>query len=210
MSKVWPKDEVADVDERTTLLAFLGHQRSFLVRKAEGLTEDQARMATCQPSDLTMLGLIRHAAEVERWWAQRSLLGLDVRTIYTREAHPDGDEDGDFHPPPDATLVSALETLSGEIDEADRAFRAVSLDDIEQCDRAFYSVRWILVHLIEEYARHLGHADLIRQAIDGQTGDRPESARIEAVRRQSTFSSRRQRPSLPRPTVGCVGPPLPL
>ena len=171
MNDLWPKDEVAVADEKTTLMAFLGHQRRFLLRKVDGLTDDQARMATCPPSDLTMLGLIRHASEVERGWAQRSLLGLDVGPIYSREAHPDGDVDGDFHPPADATLASAVETFTRETNAADLVFRAADLDDVEQCDRAFYSVRWILIHLIEEYARHLGHADLIRQAIDGQIGE---------------------------------------
>lgn len=171
MNDVWPKDEVAVANEKTTLLAFLGHQRSFLLRKADGLTDDQARMATCPPSDLTMLGLIRHASEVERGWAQRSLLGLDVGRIYSRDAHPNGDVNGDFHPPADATLAEAIEAFTRETNATDLVFRTADLDDVEQCDRAFYSVRWILIHLIEEYARHLGHADLIRQAIDGQTGE---------------------------------------
>jgi hypothetical protein len=167
MTKLWPKDEVAAADERTTLLTFLHHQRRFLARKAEGLTDEEARMATCPPSDLTILGLIRHAAEVERGWAQRSLMGTDIDPIYERADDPDGD----FHPPPEATLADALEALWAEADAADRIYRAAALDELEQCDRAFYSVRWILVHLIEEYARHCGHADLIRQAIDGQTGE---------------------------------------
>jgi hypothetical protein len=171
MTELWPKDEVAAADEPTTLLAFLHHQRRFLARKAEGLTDDQAREATCPPSDLTILGLIRHAAEVERGWAQRSLLGTDIGPIYIGAAHPDGDLDGDFHPPPHATLANALDTFWAEADAADRIYREAVLDDIEQSDRAFYSVRWILIHLIEEYARHCGHADLIRQAIDGQTGE---------------------------------------
>ena len=171
MNDVWPKDEVAVANEKTTLLAFLGHQRSFLLRKADGLTDDQARMATCPPSDLTMLGLIRHASEVERGWAQRSLLGLDVGRIYSRDAHPNGDVNGDFHPPADATLAEAIEAFTRETNATDLVFRTADLDDVEQCDRALYSVRWILIHLIEEYARHLGHADLIRQAIDGQTGE---------------------------------------
>ena len=171
MNDFWPKDEVAVSDEKTTLMAFLGHQRAFLIHKAEGLTDDQARMATCPSSDLTMLGLIRHASEVERGWAQRSLLGLDVGRIYSRDAHPDGDVDGDLHAPTDATLAEALETFTRETNAADLVFRTADLDDVEQCDRAFYSIRWILIHLIEEYARHLGHADLIRQAIDGHTGE---------------------------------------
>jgi hypothetical protein len=171
MTDLWPKDEVAVADERATLLRFLHHQRTFLARKAEGLTDEQARRATCPPSDLTILGLIRHAAEVERGWAQRSLLGREIEPIYAGSAHPDGDEDGDFHPPPDATLADALETFWEEADAADHIYRAVALEEIEQRGRALYSARWILVHLIEEYARHCGHADLIRQAIDGQTGE---------------------------------------
>lgn len=171
MTELWPKDEVAAADEQTTLLAFLHHQRTFLARKAEGLTDEQARTATCPPSDLTILGLVRHAAEVERGWAQRSLLGTDIGPIYMGAAHPNDDPDGDFHAPPDATLADALETFWSEAAAADHIYRAAALDEIEHSDRAFYSVRWILIHLIEEYARHCGHADLIRQAIDGQTGE---------------------------------------
>lgn len=86
-------------------------------------------------------------------------------------ARPDGDQDGDFHPPPDATLADALASYWREIDDADGIYAAASLDDIERKDGGMYSLRWILVHLIEEYARHCGHADLIRQALDGATGD---------------------------------------
>lgn len=167
MSDSRPKDEVAAADERATLMAFLRHQRRFLIRKASGLTDEQVRLASCPPSDLTLLGLVRHAAEVERYWAKTSFGGLDVGHLYESEADPDGD----FHPPPEATLADALEILRDEADEADRIYAGARLDDIEKCDRNFYSLRWILVHLIEEYARHLGHADLIRQAIDGQTGE---------------------------------------
>lgn len=167
----WPKDEVAAADERTTLVAFLAYQRGVLARKAEGLIDEQARMATCPPSDLTMLGLVRHMADVERSWSQRSMLGTAAGPIYYGPAHPEGDRDGDFHPPPDATLADALATYWAEVDAADAIYAAASLDDIERSDRSMYSLRWILVHLVEEYARHCGHADLIRQAIDGTTGD---------------------------------------
>jgi hypothetical protein len=98
-------------------------------------------------------------------------MGAAVDPIYYGPTHPDGDEDGDFHPPPDATVAEALETYWAEIEEANRIYAAASLDDIERRDRASYTLRWILVHLIEEYARHCGHADLIRQNIDGATGD---------------------------------------
>ncbi len=171
MSDLWPKDEVAAEDEKTTLLAFLGHQRNFLIHKASGLSEQQVRIASCPPSDLTLLGLVRHAAEVERGWAKRSFAGRDVERLFGHEAHPDGDPDGDFHPPPDATMDEALAALGSEADDADDIYWEAKLDDIERSERGFYSLRWILIHLIEEYARHLGHADLIREAIDGQTGE---------------------------------------
>ena len=109
----WPKDEVATTDERATLMGFLDYQRAVLARKATGLTDEQARLATCPPSDLTMLGLIRHAADVERGWAQRSMAGGDVAPIYYGASHPDGDPDGDFHPPSDATLAEALDSVLG-------------------------------------------------------------------------------------------------
>jgi hypothetical protein len=171
MTDAWPKDEVAATDEFTTLLAFLAHQREFLIRKASGLTEEQSRTASCLPSDLTLLGLVRHAVEVERHWAKKSFTGVDVGFLYCGSAHPEGDEDGDFHPPSGATMGEAVAALRTEAAEADAIYGEASLDDMERSERSFYTLRWILVHLIEEYSRHLGHADLIREAIDGQTGE---------------------------------------
>lgn len=171
MTETSPKDEVAATDELATLMSFLGHQRAFLERKALGLTEEQVRIASCPPSDLTLLGLIRHAGEVERYWAKNSFAGLEIGSLYCGEAHPEGDPDGDFHAPRDATIAEALEVWRDEAADADEIYRAADLDEIERSDRAFYSLRWILVHLIEEYARHLGHADLLREAIDGETGE---------------------------------------
>ena len=166
-----PTEEAPADDERTTLLAFLDYQRAVLARKVEGLTDEQARWAACPPSDLTLLGLIRHMADVERNWFRRSLLAEDAPPIFYGAAHPDGDDDGDFHPPPGATVTEALARLRVEIEVANRNIAAASLDDIERRERRNYSLRWILVHMIEEYARHCGHADLLRQAVDGATGD---------------------------------------
>jgi hypothetical protein len=171
MNDPWPKDEVAAADEFTTLMAFLGHQRAFLVRKVSELTEKQVRIASSPPSDLTLLGLVRHAGEVERYWAKNAFAGLESESLYCGEAHPEEDPDGDFHPPDDATMEDALTAWRDESVDSDAIYRAAELDDIEQSDRGLYSLRWILTHLIEEYARHLGHADLIREAIDGQTGE---------------------------------------
>lgn len=166
-----PTEEAPAEDERTTLLAFLDYQRAVLARKAEGVTDEQARLAACPPSDLTLLGLIRHMADVERNWFRRSLRAEDAPPLFYGTAHPHGDDDGDFHPPSEATVSDALASFWAEISVANRNIAAASLDDIERRERSTYSLRWILVHMIEEYARHCGHADLLRQAVDGATGD---------------------------------------
>jgi hypothetical protein len=166
-----PPDAAQSSDERTTLLWFLAYHRVVLARKAEGITDEQARRAACPPSDLTLLGLIRHMADVERNWFRRALVGEDIAPLYYGPAHPEGDEDGDLHPPPGATVDEAMATYRAEIEVSDRNIAATALDEIERRERRLYSLRWILVHLIEEYARHCGHADLLRQAIDGTTGD---------------------------------------
>ena len=158
-------------DERATLIGFVDYFRTVLIRKAEGLTDEQARLTACPPSDMTILGLVRHMAEVERNWFQQSLPGGDVGPLYYGPAHPDGDEDGDFHPPPGATLADALDTFRAEVEAADRTIAETALEDMERREPARYNLRWILVHMIEEYARHCGHADLLRQAIDGEVGD---------------------------------------
>ncbi len=153
------------------LEAFLVHRRAVLVRKAEGLTDEQARATPCPPSDLSMLGLIRHMADVERIWAQRQFLGRPNEPIFYGDAHPDGDVDGDVHPTSTATLDEAFAAHRAQIAGADEVYAAADLDDVEQGHERENSLRWIYVHLIEEYARHCGHADLIRQAIDGAVGD---------------------------------------
>ena len=177
LSPELPTDYAPQADERATLQFFLDYQRIVLARKADGLTDAQARMAACPPSDLTILGVVRHMTDVERNWFQRSLQAKDLPPHYYGASHPDGDEDGDFHPPPDATLADALAAYWEEIEASNAASTAGALDDIERRDRATYSLRWIIVHMIEEYARHIGHADLLRQAIDGVTGDLTECGR---------------------------------
>lgn len=168
-----PSQKAFAEDERSVLLGYLDYHRKVLVRKAEGITEDQARLAACPPSGMTMLGLIRHMADVERNWFRRALTGEDIGPIYYGEAHPDGDPDGDFNPPAGATLAEAIATWRHEVEVADANIAANDLDDREvnpSGDHAS-SLRRVVVHLIEEYARHCGHADLLREAIDGATGD---------------------------------------
>lgn len=166
-----PPDPAPAADERTTLVEFLDYQRAVMARKAEGLTDEQARRAACPPSGMTIGGIVRHLVDVERAWFQRGIAGRSAPPRFTGDAHPDGDPDGDFHAPPDATLAEALDAYWAEIAESNRILAEASLDQADTRPGRPFSVRWILVHMIEEYARHLGHADLLREAIDGATGD---------------------------------------
>jgi uncharacterized damage-inducible protein DinB len=158
-------------EEREVLEGFLDYLRVVLVRKAEGITDDEARRAACPPSDLTILGLIRHMTEVERIWFRATLGEGAAPPIYYGDAHPDGDRDGDFHAPADATLADAVARWSQEVETSRRVLAGVTDLAQEGHDREHRNVRWILVHMVEEYARHCGHADLLRQAIDGVVDD---------------------------------------
>jgi uncharacterized damage-inducible protein DinB len=158
-------------DERTTLIEFLDWYRLTLDVKCDGLTEAQAR-ATIPPSDMSLLGIVRHLTEVERNWFRAKFVGEDAPYHYCSEA----DEDGDFHPGPDDTLADALAKYHAECERArEITHAATSLDQLSAVATRGYdapvSLRWILVHMIEETARHAGHADLLRETIDGVTGD---------------------------------------
>lgn len=168
-----PDADLSTVGERALLEGFLAYYRTVFVRKAEGLTDDEARRRPCPPSDLSILGLVRHMADVERIWAKWLFRGDDNVPLFYGAAHPDDDPDGDFHPPAGATLADAIAALQREVADADRIYAGASLDElVAVTDRdERNSLRWIYVHMIEEYARHVGHADLIRQAIDGVVDD---------------------------------------
>ena len=166
-----PADAVESGAERPMLEWFLSYYRAVLARKLEGVSEAGARRMACPPSDLSLIGLVRHMAEVERVWASRNFTDGDHRWIFCRDAHPDGHIDGELHPPPEATVAEALDAYWREIAEANAIYATAELDDIGVGQDQQHSLRWILVHLIEEYARHCGHADLLRQAVDGRTGD---------------------------------------
>ena len=152
-------------DERSVLLGYLAYHRAVLARKAEGLNDEQARRAACPPSTLTLLGLIRHMTDVERWWFRRVLLADDVPALF--------DDDEEWQLPPDATIAGALEAYWREIAVIDGHLTAASMDDrnLGEPDPGQHALRRTIVHMIEEYARHCGHADLLREALDGTTGD---------------------------------------
>src|SRR5262245_992859 len=155
-------------DERTMLDAWLDHHRQTLLLKCAGLTADQLQLRTAEPSPLSLLGLVRHMAEVERAWFRRRLLGLDIDWLYVTDDNPDGD----FLDVAGADAEADFATFADEVELARRAAADRSLDEtFHHPVRAIdISLRWIYVHMIEEYARHNGHADLIRERIDGVTG----------------------------------------
>ncbi|EWT03287.1 mini-circle protein [Intrasporangium oryzae NRRL B-24470] len=167
-------------DELTSLLAFLDYHRDTLRLKADGLDAEQLNR-TLAPSTLTLGGLLKHLSLVESNWLGVILLGR-------AEAEPwasvdwDADVDWDFHSAVDDTPESLRTLFDETVAESGRIIEeVVASDGPAALDRLSvvssrkegrqFSLRWILLHLIEEYARHNGHADLLRESIDGQTGE---------------------------------------
>jgi len=158
------------VDERTTLVQFLDWYRAATELKSVGLSDGQAATPACEPSMLTVTGIIRHMAEVERHWFRRCYRGEDAPPIFYTEERPDGD----LEVLPTTSLADSITIWRGEIAIADEVLAGVTdLASLAATPRHgnLPSMRWILVHMIEEYARHCGHLDLIRERLDGQVGD---------------------------------------
>jgi uncharacterized damage-inducible protein DinB len=154
-------------DERSTLLAFLEWQRATLARKCEGLDADQLRRRSTEPSTLSLLGLVRHMTDVERGWFRRTLAGEDVEYRYSS----DEDIDGEFDNVDTADVDEAFAGWREECAHADEIISRRALDATgHQHTGREVSMRWILVHMVDEYSRHNGHADLLRERIDGATG----------------------------------------
>jgi uncharacterized damage-inducible protein DinB len=153
--------------ERELLRAYLDFHRETLAVKCAGLPDDDLRRRPT-PSALSLLGLVRHMAEVERSWFRRVLDGQDVPLVWS----PEGDLQV-AHDAAGAAPEEAFAAWRAEIAIARDIEAAVPSLDVTGVDRRSgeaYSLRRVMVHLIQEYARHNGHADLIREAIDGATG----------------------------------------
>jgi uncharacterized damage-inducible protein DinB len=158
-----------NTDERTTLESWLDFHRVTLAMKCEGLDDAQAAAASVPPSGFTLTGLVQHMAEVERNWFRRVLAGEQAPPIYDPQADPQG-PDGGFELAEGATLANALASWRAEIARAREHCAGSVLADTGRFMEQDVSLRWIYVHMIEEYARHNGHADLLRERIDGATG----------------------------------------
>ena len=146
--------------ERDTLLEFLDYLRESLIVKVEGLDEDSARRSTV-PSGTSLLGLVKHLTSVEIAWFQYGFAGLEVNIPSDKVVSSDNL----------ALIVAAYEAV-GQVNNS----IVKKCDDLDQlCKRALttpdpLSLRWLMVHMVEETARHAGHADIIREQIDGRTG----------------------------------------
>ena len=165
-------------DEATSLLAWLDYHRATLRQKADGLTREQLAQRL-PPSALTLGGLVKHMALVESSWLSRVFLGKPMIAPFDT-VDWEADEDWDFHSAAQDTPEELAALHDASIAASDAVLRD-ALADGDGLDRlsarpsrhtgAHFDLRWIVTHLVEEYARHNGHADFLRESIDGQTGD---------------------------------------
>jgi hypothetical protein len=157
--------------ERETLLGFLQWYRDTLDLKCSGLDPEQLARRAVDPSPLSLLGLVRHMADVERSWFRRVMADEDAPPIFYSKEDIDGDFDNAVADPD--VVAEAFERWREEMANADRFVAAApDLDviSLRESDPDRVSLRWVLIHMVEEYARHCGHADLLRERIDGRVG----------------------------------------
>jgi uncharacterized damage-inducible protein DinB len=157
-------------DERTMLDAWLDFHRATLLSKCEDLDDEQLRTRAVPPSSLSLLGLVRHMTEVERSWFRRCLAGEEAPPLY----YSNDDEDADFTDLDAADVQANFAAFRSEVQYCrELTSRYGDLNAVGALRRHGHevSLRWIYVHMIEEYARHNGHADFLRERIDGRTGD---------------------------------------
>jgi uncharacterized damage-inducible protein DinB len=155
-------------NERETLRAFLDYQRATLAMKCEGLTDEELRRRSMPPSTLTLLGLVRHMAEVERTWFRRVIAAEDIPLVWS--------DQGDYQMAYDARTADRAEAFDAWQTEVAHARRIER--DAESLDVTGHQARWgkdvslrlVMVHVTLEYARHNGHADFLREGIDGVVG----------------------------------------
>jgi uncharacterized damage-inducible protein DinB len=156
--------------EREALESWLDYERETLLLKCSGLTAEQLKLRPVPPSGLSLLGLVRHMTDVERWWFGVHAANQDLDPLY----YSDTDLNGDFDNLDNADARDCLDGFRREVSESRAWVRDLDLDHVvpshaDHPERV-RNLRWIYVHMIEEYARHNGHADLLRERIDGVTG----------------------------------------
>jgi uncharacterized protein DUF664 len=158
-------------DERQALEDWVDYHRATLLTKCQGLAAEQLKLASAPPSKLTLLGLIRHMTIVERWWFRMHAAREEIGFLYTTDEWLDAD----FEDLDDADAGENIADFIAECETCRRAVRDLPLTEVvnsrgDHPERTT-TLRWIYLHMIEEYARHNGHADLLRERIDGATGE---------------------------------------
>jgi len=160
------------LDELSTLRRWLVDLRATVERKAEGLSTQQLAERSVPPSSLSVLGLVRHLAQMEHYWFVLTLSRADEPQLYV----PDGDWEAQFRDAvaDEALVADAFDTWRATCGRADAVMDGLDPADLEfvwDPDDRIGSVRDALIQVLYEYARHCGHLDLIREVIDGQTGE---------------------------------------
>ncbi len=169
-----PQDDPRDTsstatDEKSVVLEYLDRYRQTLEMKCEGLDAEQLARRSVPPSTMSLLGLVRHLAKVEHHWFRRVLEGQsDLDRLYSGEEGEDPVFDRAVAD--DAVVEEAWEAWHREVTHARQVQAGLDMDDAVPFRGQSLGVREVLVHLVEEYARHVGHADLLRECIDGRTG----------------------------------------
>jgi uncharacterized damage-inducible protein DinB len=153
-------------NEREMLDGWVDYHRATLLWKCQGLTEEQLKQRAVPPSKLSLLGLVRHMTEVENGWFSRAVGRLKEPRYFTGET-----PDGEFDWVDDADAAADIAVYLAECAESRRAVADLTLDHTFPRRDDTFSLRWVYTHMLEEYARHNGHADLLRERIDGATGD---------------------------------------
>lgn len=156
-------DEAAD--ERDTLVQRLDFLRASAVIKAIGLTNSQAFSRPVPASELTIAGLVKHLSCTERWWFTIDFAGLDVPWPW-----PEDDPHGCFPIAADDTIDAIIDGYVAECERSRTSIAGAPLHSMAKGDEMHFNLRYALTHMIEETARHCGHLDLLRESIDGTTG----------------------------------------
>jgi hypothetical protein len=155
--------------EKETLVGFLDNNRAVMVWKLDGLSEEDARRPMVE-SGTSLLGLVKHLAWVERWWFDYNFAGKDVDFPWS-----DDDPDADFRIEDEESIADIVALYEAAVADSNTIIEDGDLDDLAELKRGGVSrsMRWVVGHMIEETARHAGHADIVRELVDGKTGYLP-------------------------------------
>ena len=144
---------------------FLDYLRATMLWKLDGLSDDDLRRPF-PPSTMTLLGMLKHLAYVERWWFRIAFAGEELPMPWT-----DTDPDADWRVEPDESAAAIIDLYNSEVDRSRAIVAAASWDDPAKRPGMEQTLGWVLTHMVEETARHCGHADIFREQIDGKTGE---------------------------------------